>query len=90
MTFSDDCLCGRSQHLTFAEASDKFLIDRKTFEKLLEIVGWCKYELLKARFQDCDNFFTSLDTYLWSDSLETRKSFLLLNYYRDSILEAPS
>jgi len=48
MTFSDDCPCGRSQDLTFAESSDKFLVDRKTFEELLLLVGWCRTELVKS------------------------------------------
>jgi len=96
MTFSDGCPCGRSQDLTFAESSEKFLVDRKTFDELLVLVGWCTKELIKSRHGDCDNFFAALDAYLssdspeTSDSLETRESFLLLNYYRDSIPEAPS
>ena len=94
MTFSDDCPCGRSQHLTFAESSDKFLVDRKTFEELLLLVGWCRTELVKSRFRDCDNFLTVLktdrlsDSPETSDSLEIRTASLLLNYYHDIIPEA--
>jgi hypothetical protein len=94
MTFSDDCPCGRSQHLTFAESSDKFLVDRKTLDKLLVIFDWCTDELLRSRFRDCDNFFKALDTSRLgeslepSESLEIRKASLLLNYYHDIIPEA--
>ena len=94
MTFSDDCPCGRSQHLTFAESSEKFLVDRKTFEELLLLVNWCTDELVKSRFRDCDNFLTALENYRLSDSPETSESFeirkttLLLNYYHDIIPEA--
>ena len=94
MTLSDDCPCGRSQHLTFAESSDKFLVDRKTFEELLLLVGWCRAELVKSRFRDCDNFFAALkadrlsDSPETSDNLEIRKASLLLNYYHDIIPEA--
>jgi len=94
MTFSDGCPCGRSQHLTFAEASEKFLVDRKTFEELLLLLGWCKSELIESRFRDCDNFLKALkscrlsDSPETSDSLEIRKAFLLLNYYHDIIPEA--
>jgi hypothetical protein len=94
MTFSDGCPCGRSQHLTFAESRDKFLVDRKTFDKLLFLVGWCANELIKARHRDCDNFFTALDISRstdspeTSDNLEIRKACLLLNYYHDIIPEA--
>jgi len=94
MTFSDDCPDGRSQHLTFAESSEKFLVDRKTFEELLLLVNWCTDELVNSRFRDCDNFLTALENYRLSDSPETSKSFeirktsLLLNYYHDIIPEA--
>jgi hypothetical protein len=94
MTFSDDCPDGRSQHLTFAESSEKFLVDRKTFEELLLLVGWCKSELIESRFRDCDNFLAALktcrlsDSPETSDSLEIRKASLLLNYYHDIIPEA--
>jgi hypothetical protein len=96
MTFSDDCLCGRSQQLTFAESNDKIVIDQKTFKQLLVLLGWCTNELIASRFRDCDNFFTALrtcrssDSPETSDSLETRKAFLFLNYYHDIIPEAPS
>jgi hypothetical protein len=94
MTFTEGCPCGRSQDLTFAESSDKFVVDRKTFEELLLLVGWCRSELIKSRFRDCDNFFAALDAYQLndspetSDSLEVRKASLLLNYYHDIIPEA--
>ena len=94
MTFSDDCPDGRSQDLTFAESSDKFLVDRKTFEELLLVLGWCRRELIKSRNRDYDNFFAALDAYKLndspetSDSLEVRKASLLLNYYHDIIPEA--
>jgi hypothetical protein len=70
MTFSDDCPCGRSQHLTFAESSEKFLVDRKTFEELLLLISWCRTELVKSRFRDCDNFLTALKTCRLSDNPE--------------------
>jgi hypothetical protein len=94
MTFRDDCPCGRSQYLTFAESSEKFLVDRKTFEELLLLVHWCTDELVNSRFRDCDNFLTALENYRLSDSPETSESFeirktsLLLNYYHDIIPEA--
>ena len=94
MTFSDDCPCGRSQDLTFAESSGKFSVDRQTFERLILLVEWCAKELVIYRYQDCNTFLASLDTYLFSDSaeaiesFEVRKSFLLLNHYRDSIPKA--
>jgi len=75
MTFSDDCPCGRSQHLTFAESSEKFLVDRKTFEELLLLVGWCRTELVKSRFRDCDNFLAALKAERLSDSPEVSESF---------------
>ncbi len=94
MTFPDDCPCGRSQDLSFAESSDNFVVDRKSFEELLLLVGLCRTELVKSRFRDCDNFFAALDAYQLndspetSDSLEVRKASLLLNYYHDIIPEA--
>ena len=90
MTFSDDCPCGRSQDLTFAESSQKFLIDRKTFDRLILLVEWCTKELIIYRYQDCNTFLISLDTYLSSDIPEASDSFafLLLNHYRDSIPKA--
>jgi hypothetical protein len=94
MSHTDDCPCGRSQDLTFAESSDKFVVDRKTFEELLLLVGWCRTELIKSRFRDCDNFLAALKTCRLSDSpetsdnLEIRKASLLLNYYHDIIPEA--
>jgi hypothetical protein len=94
MSHTDDCPDGRSQHLTFAESSEKFLVDRKTFEELLLLVNWCTDELVNSRFRDCDNFLTALENYRLSDSPETSESFeirktsLLLNYYHDIIPEA--
>lgn len=63
MTLSDDCLCGRSQHLTFAESNEKIVIDKKTFKQLLVLLGWCTNELIKSRFRDCDNFWIFLTYY---------------------------
>jgi hypothetical protein len=94
MTFSDDCPCGRSQDLTFAESSGKFSVDRQTFERLILLVEWCAKELVIYRYRDCNTFLASLNTYLSSDSaeviesFEVRKSFLLLNHYCDSIPKA--
>jgi hypothetical protein len=94
MSQTDGCPCGRSQHLTFAESSEKFLVDRKTFEELLLLIGWCRSELIASRFRDCDNFLTALKICRLSDSpetsenLEIRKAFLLLNYYHDIIPES--
>ena len=94
MSHTDGCPCGRSQDLTFAESSEKFLVDRKTFEELLLVLGWCRRELIKSRHRDYDNFFAALDAYKLndspqtSDSLEVRKASLLLNYYHDIIPEA--
>jgi len=94
MSHTDGCPCGRSQHLTFAESSGKFFVDRQTFERLILLVEWCAKELVIYRYQDCNTFLASLDTYLSSDSaeviesFEVRKSFLLLNHYRDSIPKA--
>ena len=86
MTFTDDCPCGRSQFLTF-ESTDKIVIDRKTFKRLLALLNSCADELVNPR--DCEIFLTSLDTYLSeSDSPEARKSLLLLNYYRDIVPDA--
>jgi len=94
MTFTEDSPSGRSQDLTFGELSGEFLVDRKTFNELLFLVGWCAKELIKARHRDCDNFFTALDmshstdSPETSDNLEIRKACLLLNYYHDIIPEA--
>jgi hypothetical protein len=86
MSHTDDCLCGRSQFLTF-ESTDKIVIDRETFKQLLALVGSCADELVNPR--DCEIFLTFLDTYLSeSDSSEARKSLLLLNYYRDIVPDA--
>jgi len=86
MTFSDDCLCGRSQFLTF-ESTDKIVIDRETFKQLHSLVGSCMDELVNPR--DCEIFLTFLDTYLSeSHSPEARKALLLLNYYRDVVPDA--
>jgi hypothetical protein len=87
MTFSDDCLCGRSQHLTFAESNDKIVIDCKTFKQLLALLNSCVDELVNPR--DCEIFLTFLDTYLSeNNSPEPRKALLLLNYYRDIVPDA--
>ena len=90
MTFSDDCPDGRSQHLTFAESSGKFLIDRKTYELLLLLVELCATELIIYQYRDSNTFFLSLDTYLSNDIPEASDSFafLLLNHYRNSIPKA--
>ena len=86
MSHTDDCLCGRSQFLTF-ESTDKIVIDCKTFKRLLALLNSCADELVNPR--DCEIFLTSLDTYLSeSDSPEARKSLLLLNYYRDIVPDA--
>ena len=86
MTFTEDCPGGRSQFLTF-ESTDKIVIDRKTFKRLLALLNSCADELVNPR--DCEIFLTSLDTYLSeSDSPEARKSLLLLNYYRDIVPDA--
>lgn len=69
------------------DAGDKICIDRKTFKELFLLVGRCADELVNPR--DCEIFLTSLDIYLSeSDSLEARKSLLLLNHYRDVVPEA--
>jgi hypothetical protein len=90
MTFSDDCPCGRSQHLTFAESSGKFLIDRKTYELLLLLLECCATELIIYRYRDSNTFLVFLDTYLSNDIPEASDSFafLLLNHYRNSIPKA--
>jgi hypothetical protein len=94
MTFSDDCPCGRSQDLTFAESNDKIVIDRKIFNQVFELMCSSVDELVIYRYRDCNTFLASLNTYLSSDSaeviesFEVRKSFLLLNHYCDSIPKA--
>jgi hypothetical protein len=45
-------------------------MDRKTFERLILLVEWCAKELVIYRYQDCNTFLASLDTYLFSDSAE--------------------
>ena len=86
MTLSEDCPGGRSQFLTL-ESTDKIVIDRKTFKRLLALLNSCADELVNPR--DCEIFLTFLDTYLSeSDSPEARKSLLLLNYYRDIVPDA--
>jgi hypothetical protein len=87
MSHTDGCPCGRSQHLTFAESNDKIVIDRETFKQLLALLTSCVDELVNPR--DCEIFLTFLDTYLSeSNTPETRKSLLLLNYYRDIVPDA--
>ena len=90
MTFSDDCPCGRSQHLTFAESSGKFLIDRKTYELLLLLLELCATELIIYQYRDSNTFLVFLDNYLSNDIPEASDSFafLLLNHYRDSVPKA--
>jgi hypothetical protein len=90
MSHTDDCPDGRSQHLTFGESSEKFIVDRETFDLSLLLLEWCARELIIYRYQDCNTFLASLDTYLSSDSLGASDSFafLLLNHYRDSIPKA--
>jgi len=90
MTFRDDCPCGRSQHLTFAESSGKFLIDRKTYELLLLLLELCATELIIYQYRDSNTFLVFLDNYLSNDIPEASDSFafLLLNHYRNSIPKA--
>jgi hypothetical protein len=90
MSHTDGCPCGRSQHLTFAESSGKFLVDRQTFERLILLVELCATELIIYRYRDSNTFLAFLDTYLSNDIPEASDSFafLLLNYYRNSIPKA--
>jgi hypothetical protein len=86
MTFLDDCLCGRSQ-LLLIEPIDKVVVDLKTIEKLRTALRCCIDNLAGAR--DCEIFLTSLDSYLTEGKEpSTRKSLLLLNHYRDVVLES--
>ncbi|MEG4812467.1 hypothetical protein QUA82_15635 [Microcoleus sp. F8-D3] len=70
MTFLDDCLCGRSQLFTFVdESTDKIVLDRKTFEQILDFVNHSTDIL--ARIRSNEIFLHSLGTYLSEfDSLD--------------------
>jgi hypothetical protein len=49
MTFTDDSLCGRSQDLTCAEASDKIVIDKLLVNKLTELLITSIYSVHTSR-----------------------------------------
>jgi hypothetical protein len=85
MTFTDDSLCGRSQDLTCAEASDKIILDISIVKKLGLLVDQCLCNLESSR--DSDIFLTSLNSYLSesSDLEQSRKSLLLLSMYCDVV-----
>ena len=69
------------------DAGDKICIDRETFQELFALLTSCVDELVNPR--DCEIFLTFLDTYLSEiNTLEARRSLLLLNYYRDIVPDA--
>jgi hypothetical protein len=84
MTFSDDCPCGRSQDLTFAESNDKIVIDRKIFNQVFELICSSVDEISNARRREI--FLFSLDYHLtqsqvFDDSARIQASLLLDAYY---------
>jgi hypothetical protein len=93
MTFTDDSLCGRSQDLTCAEASDKIVIDKLLVNKLTELLITSIYNVHTSRRSEI--FLTSLDMHLAQDSISnkndkarrefTEKSSLLLESYQGDV-----
>jgi len=93
MTFTDDSLCGRSQDLTCAEASDKIVIDKLLVNKLTELLITSIYNVHTSRRSEI--FLTSLDMHLAQDSISnkndkarrefTEKSALLLESYQGDV-----
>ena len=93
MTFTDDSLCGRSQDLTCAEASDKIVIDKLLVNKLTELLITSIYNVHTSRRSEI--FLTSLDMHLAQDSISnkndnarrefTEKSTLLLESYQEDV-----
>ncbi|AFZ11001.1 hypothetical protein Osc7112_6924 (plasmid) [Oscillatoria nigro-viridis PCC 7112] len=86
MALSDDCLCGRSQHLTFA-SNDKIVVDGKTFARVLSLINLSIDDLTNARHREI--FLECLNTYLVESPAESerddayifRASLLLDSYY---------
>jgi hypothetical protein len=93
MTFTDDSLCGRSQDLTCAEASDKIVIDKMLVNKLTELLITSIYSVHTSRRSEI--FLTSLDMHLAEYSISnkddparrefTEKSELLLESYQEDV-----
>ncbi|MEG4863913.1 MULTISPECIES: hypothetical protein [unclassified Microcoleus] len=82
MTFSDDCLCGRSQLFTF-KAKETVTIDRATLEHIFALLNGCS-----ANFKYlCDNdiFVFATKNYLASlDNPENGKALNLLGAWTDT------
>jgi hypothetical protein len=93
MTFTDDSLCGRSQDLTCAEASDKIVIDKLLVNKLTELLITSIYNVHTSRRSEI--FLTSLDMHLAEYSISNKndiacrefseKSALLLESYQEDV-----
>lgn len=86
MSHTDDCPQGQSQNLTF-ESTDTVVMDKKTFMRILSLVGRSVDELSNARHREV--FLDCLNTYLLEipaqsqedDSYIFRATLLLDSYY---------
>jgi hypothetical protein len=87
MTFTDDSLCGRSQDLTCAEASDKILVDRKKFKRICSLLLSSVDELTYARHREI--FLKSLRKLFFEsvglDDSGCAQARLLLEAYSDPV-----
>ncbi|MEG4812731.1 hypothetical protein QUA82_35205 [Microcoleus sp. F8-D3] len=86
MTFSDDCLCRRSQLFTF-KAKELITVDRFTLEHILLLLrnsrATCEY------LSGNSIFVLATKTYLASlDSGESRKAINLLDIWEQTVPEA--
>jgi hypothetical protein len=84
MTFTDDSLCGRSQDLTCAEASDKIVIDKLLVNKLTELLINSIYSVHVSRRSEI--FLTSLDMHLTQDLISDKKEIVRRDFTEKSLL----
>jgi hypothetical protein len=87
MTFTDDCLNGRSQDLTCAEADDKILVDRKKFKRVCSLLISSVDELAYVRHREI--FLKSLRKLFFEsfglDDSGCSQAVLLLEAYSEPV-----
>jgi len=84
MTLREDCLDGRSQDLTCAEADGKIVIDKMLVNKLTELLITSIYSVHTSRRSEI--FLTSLDIHLAEDLISNKKEIVRSQFAEKSLL----
>jgi hypothetical protein len=84
MTLREDCLDGRSQDLTCAEADGKIVIDKMLVNKLTELLITSIYSVHSSRRSEI--FLTSLDMHLSEDLINNKKEIVRCDFAEKSLL----